>query len=316
MAQFPRLSNREWDVLKLLLQGKSNKLIASSLGISDRTVEFHLKNIYAKFQVNSRIELILKLVNATGWLESEKLGLSAVDSKVEIVENRDRHNPWTGWATSFRETVSIIRKELEMKTFLASWFFWIIANTIGAATGLAITLATIYIIGFDKDSAISLVLVIATAICIGASQWLIVRKYATRAVLWLVASVFGVLLGAIAIGIVAWIANMTVGVDRMSKVMQGAFSMVVPLTLYGASVGFTQWLFLRKYTIRANTNRANTKWWVLASTLGAALLGIFIGNSMENIAEVVMAGMIPTITTGFVWAMILQQSSIISTSKA
>ena len=201
MAQFPRLSNREWDVLKLLLQGKSNKLIASSLGISDRTVEFHLKNIYAKFQVNSRIELILKLVNATGWLESEKLGLSAVDSKVEIVENRDRHNPWMGWATSFRETVSIIRKELEMKTFLASWFFWIIANTIGAATGLAITLATIYIIGFDKDSAISLVLVIATAICIGASQWLIVRKYATRTVLWLVASVFGVLLGAIAIAI-------------------------------------------------------------------------------------------------------------------
>jgi DNA-binding NarL/FixJ family response regulator len=31
MAQFPRLSNREWDVLKFLLQGKSNKLIALSL---------------------------------------------------------------------------------------------------------------------------------------------------------------------------------------------------------------------------------------------------------------------------------------------
>jgi hypothetical protein len=41
---------------------------------------------------------------------------------------------------------------------------------------------------------------------------------------------------------------MTIGVDRMSKVMQGAFSMVVPLTLYGASIGFTQWLFLRRHT--------------------------------------------------------------------
>ena len=55
MAQFNKLSNREWEVAKLLLQGKSNKLIASALGISDRTVEFHLKNIYAKFQVSSRI---------------------------------------------------------------------------------------------------------------------------------------------------------------------------------------------------------------------------------------------------------------------
>ena len=116
MAQFPRLTNREWDVLKLLLQGKSNKLIASSLSISDRTVEFHLKNIYAKFQVNSRIELILKLVNATGWLEAEKLGRSTVDSKVEIAENRDRLNSQMVWAKSFRDTVSIIGKEARMRT--------------------------------------------------------------------------------------------------------------------------------------------------------------------------------------------------------
>lgn len=120
MAQFPRLSNREWEVVKLLLQGKSNKLIASSLGISDRTVEFHLKNIYAKFQVSSRIELVLKLVNATGWLETEKLGRSTVDSKGEVAENRDRLNSRMGWATSFRDTVSTIGKELEMKNILIS----------------------------------------------------------------------------------------------------------------------------------------------------------------------------------------------------
>ncbi len=59
-----QLSEREKEVVRLLLQGKSNKLIALSLGISVRTVEFHLKNIYAKFQVNSRIELILKLGHA------------------------------------------------------------------------------------------------------------------------------------------------------------------------------------------------------------------------------------------------------------
>ena len=45
MAQFPRLSNREWEVIKHLQQGKSNKLIASSLDISDCTVEFHIANL-------------------------------------------------------------------------------------------------------------------------------------------------------------------------------------------------------------------------------------------------------------------------------
>lgn len=249
-------------------------------------------------------------MGAAGWSETEELGLSTVDNKVEIAENRDRLDSWMNRATTFRKIVSKIGKELEMKTFWASWFLWIIANTIGAATGLAITLATISIIGVDKDGAISLVLVIVTVICIGISQWFMIRKYATHAILWVVASVFGVLLGAIAIGIIAWIANITIGVDRISKVMQGAFSMIVPLTLYGASIGFMQWLFLRKYTMHKNT-----KWWVLASIFGTALLGIFIGNSMVNIAEVVLVGTIPAIITGLVWAMILKQPSIISTDK-
>lgn len=118
MTQFPRLSNREWEVVNLLLQGKSNKLIASSLGISDRTVEFHLKNVYAKFQVSSRIELILKLGNATGGFESAKLGHSTVVRSGESAENRDRLSSWVGWAASFRDTVSNISKEFEMKTLL------------------------------------------------------------------------------------------------------------------------------------------------------------------------------------------------------
>jgi DNA-binding CsgD family transcriptional regulator len=120
MEQFPRLSNREWEVVNLLLQGKSNKLIAISLGISDRTVEFHLKNIYAKFQVRSRVELILKLGNATGSFELEKLGHSTVASKGEVTENRDRLNSRMAWATFFRDTVSRNGKEFQMKDLLKS----------------------------------------------------------------------------------------------------------------------------------------------------------------------------------------------------
>lgn len=102
MTQFPQLSNREQEVIQHLLEGKSNKLIASSLGVSDRTVEFHLKNIYLKFEVSSRVELILKL------------GYSTVAGKAEVTENRDGLN-LLNLATSLREAVSRIGKEFKMK---------------------------------------------------------------------------------------------------------------------------------------------------------------------------------------------------------
>ena len=54
MEQLPRLSSREWDVVNLLREGKSNKMIAAALGISERTVEFHLKNIYDKLHINRK----------------------------------------------------------------------------------------------------------------------------------------------------------------------------------------------------------------------------------------------------------------------
>lgn len=52
------LTNREQDVLQLILSGKSNKDIAAALFISESTVKTHLRNIYSKYDVNSRAELI------------------------------------------------------------------------------------------------------------------------------------------------------------------------------------------------------------------------------------------------------------------
>ena len=112
-----QLSKREKEVLKLVLQGKSNKQIALSLEITVRTVEFHLKNVYAKFQVSSRVELILTLGRATGATKIEELGFSTVESRRENTENGDRFNPQMDW-TTFRGAVSIIGKELIMKAIL------------------------------------------------------------------------------------------------------------------------------------------------------------------------------------------------------
>jgi len=103
MQSFPQLSNREREVVNLLQQGKSNKLIAAALGISERTVEFHLNNVYDKFQVRSRVELVLKL------------GESTVADKEEVAETRDGPDS-RNWATSLREAVSKIGKEFRMTT--------------------------------------------------------------------------------------------------------------------------------------------------------------------------------------------------------
>lgn len=112
-----QLSKREKEVLNLVLQGQSNKQIALSLEISVRTVEFHLKNIYTKFEVGSRVELLLKLGHTMDAAKIENLGYSTVDGQEGNAENGGRFNPQMDW-TSFRNAVSIIGKELIMKALL------------------------------------------------------------------------------------------------------------------------------------------------------------------------------------------------------
>jgi DNA-binding NarL/FixJ family response regulator len=56
------LTDREREILNLLAQGLSNKLIAARLYLSVRTVEGHLANIYLRLGVHSRTEAMLMAV--------------------------------------------------------------------------------------------------------------------------------------------------------------------------------------------------------------------------------------------------------------
>ncbi len=47
---------------RLLSEGKQNREVANELVVSENTVEYHLKNIYAKLGVASRSQLIVCLV--------------------------------------------------------------------------------------------------------------------------------------------------------------------------------------------------------------------------------------------------------------
>ncbi len=53
---FSSLTPREHEILCLLADGQSNKLIARNLGISDGTVKLHVKAILRKLGIHSRVE--------------------------------------------------------------------------------------------------------------------------------------------------------------------------------------------------------------------------------------------------------------------
>jgi two-component system nitrate/nitrite response regulator NarL len=52
---FSSLTPREYEILMLLAEGQSNKVIARNLGISDGTVKLHVKAILRKLNISSRI---------------------------------------------------------------------------------------------------------------------------------------------------------------------------------------------------------------------------------------------------------------------
>ncbi|HSB01567.1 MAG TPA: helix-turn-helix transcriptional regulator [Anaerolineales bacterium] len=267
MAQFNPLSNREQEVVKLLLQGKSNKLIAAALGISERTVEFHLKNIYAKFQVSSRIELVLKLGNATGTFEIEKLGDSTVARPGESAENRDKLNSRTDWATSSKATVSMTGKELEMKNFL---------NTKHVLVGVVTALLTglLWVVLLRRFGHMSLddirtwmaPLIVILAM-IGSSVGLIGKRHGNTLLKVCFSTLFGTGLSPIAILPLMGMVVLPLGklADRIGFIDRTTMPMEVATTL-----AITAMLAI---------------WLVLGIAAGSLLLSVTIGKPEQRVSQ-------------------------------
>ena len=65
------LTDREFEVLQLLGQGKGTREIASNLSLSTKTVEAHRANIKRKLDLKSGSELVRYAVR---WVETQKVG--------------------------------------------------------------------------------------------------------------------------------------------------------------------------------------------------------------------------------------------------
>ena len=70
-----RLTRREKEVLELVVEAKSSKVIAVELGISYKTVELHRSRIIEKMQVASTLELA-QLINKVSAFELESAGVN------------------------------------------------------------------------------------------------------------------------------------------------------------------------------------------------------------------------------------------------
>lgn len=57
---FPKLTEREREILQLMARGRSNAAIATTLSLSLKTVQNHVSNIFSKLQVADRAEAIVR----------------------------------------------------------------------------------------------------------------------------------------------------------------------------------------------------------------------------------------------------------------
>jgi DNA-binding NarL/FixJ family response regulator len=72
-AAIARLSGRELDVVRLVVDGRSNDEIGARLGIGPKTVESHLRRLFERFDLASRTELATRALRE-GWLDVPPIG--------------------------------------------------------------------------------------------------------------------------------------------------------------------------------------------------------------------------------------------------
>jgi DNA-binding NarL/FixJ family response regulator len=63
VSEVEGLSPREREILELLANGFPNKQIAARVGLTDGTVRWHLRHVYNKLHVRSRMEAALKFLS-------------------------------------------------------------------------------------------------------------------------------------------------------------------------------------------------------------------------------------------------------------
>lgn len=95
------LSNREAEVAELVSKGLSNKEVANQLFVTEKTVKFHLTNIYKKMNVKSRAQLIvwclphMNFVESTGNQPGVQVQTTGTSQEIDMIPTG--HSPIAGY---------------------------------------------------------------------------------------------------------------------------------------------------------------------------------------------------------------------------
>ena len=82
------LTSREIEVVLCMINGQSVKLISKSLGISDNTVKFHIKNIMRKTDKHSKYKLIDFILSSKWYLYTSEYSFSIfTEAKYDNIKN-------------------------------------------------------------------------------------------------------------------------------------------------------------------------------------------------------------------------------------
>ncbi len=116
------LSNRETEVAELVTQGLSNKEVANRLFVTEKTVKFHLTNIYKKMNVKSRAQLIVWCLPNMTFVERKEQSQGVQDINAGTPGNGPSqtipagHAPVNSEAGTTTEEVNIIAGQFNNKT--------------------------------------------------------------------------------------------------------------------------------------------------------------------------------------------------------
>lgn len=69
------LSRRESEVASLVAEGLANRKIAERLFVTEKTVKFHLTNIYRKMKLKSRAQLIVFCLPGISFVETQSANI-------------------------------------------------------------------------------------------------------------------------------------------------------------------------------------------------------------------------------------------------
>jgi DNA-binding CsgD family transcriptional regulator len=88
VKSYARLSLRESQVSRLLFEGHKRDQIAEMLGISPRTVRYHLESLHKKLKVNTRVGLVLRLIQLRDFLVHRSSPVTSSVSSQYAVDHR------------------------------------------------------------------------------------------------------------------------------------------------------------------------------------------------------------------------------------